>query len=48
MERENKANEIERANQMGAKEDFVHVSERKEGDDLRNAREVGLKQFHQE
>lgn len=45
MEREKGMKEMERANKMGAKEDIVHMRAREEGYDLRDAREIGLKQF---
>lgn len=47
MEQKNWEKDIVRANSFGAKEDFVHDSERKEDHDLRDASGVGKKQFQE-
>ncbi|WP_198020554.1 hypothetical protein [Anoxybacteroides tepidamans] len=50
MQSDKKMDRIERASQTGAREDIVHVSSDDEGDDydLRDAREVGIKQLDHE
>ncbi|ANB60071.1 hypothetical protein [Anoxybacteroides amylolyticum] len=47
MEQKNWKKDTARANEFGAKEDFVHVSNRKKDYDLRDVREVGNKQFQE-
>ncbi|GGJ78513.1 hypothetical protein GGR02_003248 [Anoxybacillus voinovskiensis] len=47
MERKNWEKDIARANSFGAKEDGIHVSNEKEGYDLRDASEIGKKQFQE-
>jgi hypothetical protein len=50
MDCEREKSRIERASQIGAKEDFVHVSSDDEGTDydLRDARAIGRKQLDHE
>jgi len=47
MEQNNNPSDISRADTLGAKEDFLHIDRRKEGYDLRDASEVGKKQFQE-